>query len=109
MIALPVFDQGGGLSRVAADCFAVGAEATKVSLFLSYAEYCGVMDMGGCGRVELWTLLKSIPGHPKGSTIARQTLESYLFPASAGKYGSTLVSGASEDFKAVETPGKGTP
>lgn len=109
MIALPGFDQWGGLSGIAADCFAVGAAATKVPLFLSYAEYCGVMDCGDCGRVELWTLIKSIPGHPKGSTISRQTLEDYLFPASTGKYGSTPVSGAPEDFKAVEKPGKGTP
>jgi hypothetical protein len=106
MISLPATEQMGGSStpNLADALFGIGSQAAKISRILDYADYCGI-HLG----IECWTLRKPIPGYPKGSTVARQTLESYLFPASAGKYGSTPVSGASENFKAVETPGKGTP
>lgn len=39
------------------------------------AVYCGVM-MG----IELWTILEPImPHHPQGSTVSRETIESYGF------------------------------
>lgn len=56
-------------------------EARRVSLFLDYAEFCGMQPDGEGGSLELWTLRKAIPGHPKGSTITRATLERHLFPA----------------------------
>lgn len=103
MISLPSFDavQAPTSQPNLADAlFGLGVDMAKISRILDYAEYCG-NRMG----VEWWTLRKPIPGHPKGSTVARQTLEKALFPASAGKYGAIEVSAVPDDFKAVESPG----
>jgi hypothetical protein len=50
-------------------------EARRVSLFLDYAEFCGMQPDGEGGSFELWNLRKAIPGHPKGSTVTRATVE----------------------------------
>lgn len=33
---------------------------------------------GDLPAIELWNLTRSIPGHPVGSTVARQTIEKHL-------------------------------
>lgn len=54
----------------------------RVSLILDYAEFCGIQKFEGEPDMELWTLRKAIPGHPKNSTVTRQTLEKAIFPQS---------------------------
>lgn len=64
--------------------FETMTDAMRISLFLDHADFCGYQEDGKGGRFELWTLRKAIPGHPKGSTVARSTLEAYLFPSVPG-------------------------
>lgn len=81
MISLLEFERPA-MSDFAKALFMSHAEAQRTSLLLDYAEFCGLQDDGKGGRIELWTLRKAITGHPKGSTVARETIEAYLFPES---------------------------
>lgn len=57
----------------------VPAEAAdRVSRILDIAEWCGLQHDGMGGTLELWTLRKPLGIHPKGSTIARTTLDRLL-------------------------------
>lgn len=42
------------------------------------AEFCGWQDDGNGGGFALWNLKRDIPGHPKGSTVAAQTISRFL-------------------------------
>lgn len=79
MIALGSFEQGAGFGAHLYGCF---ADSLRVSRITEYATYCGKQDDGMGGSFELWTLTRDIPGHPKGSTVARATIEQFLFPTS---------------------------
>jgi hypothetical protein len=57
---------------------AVADMTDRASRILDRAEYCGAQDDGQGGTVELWTLRKALGKHPKGSTIARGTLDRLL-------------------------------
>lgn len=48
------------------------------SAILDVADYLGWQDDGEGGGFDLFNLRKSIPGHPEGSTVSRQTLEKAL-------------------------------
>jgi hypothetical protein len=104
MISIHAMESNAPLSPLAAEMFSDAAEAQKVSLFLDYAEYCGLQEnLPGLPSIELWTLRKPLGHHPKGSTVTRATMERYLFPLS-GKYGSTTINADDPAIKAVETP-----
>lgn len=51
----------------------------RANRILDLATYCGPQETGAGDVIHLWTLLKAIPGHTRGSTIAQATLEKYLF------------------------------
>jgi hypothetical protein len=110
MIAPNDADGLGPVSPLAAECFGICVEAYRTSRILDYAEFCGMQEDGNGGSFQLWTLRKPLGPHPSGSTITRQTLEKYLFPAGsmalAGKYGSAQLPAAAADFEAVESPQK---
>lgn len=94
----------GGVSPLGQSLAAIVNDANLASLLLSVADFCGWQEDGEGGRIQLWTLRKPIPGHPKGSTVTRETIRRALFPS----YGSaTLPAGKPADFAAVESPGHG--
>lgn len=85
------------------------SDSYKVSRFLDYADFCGMQPtLPGQPSLELWTLRKAIPGHPRGSTVVRSTLERALFlgpPAPfRGKYCATVPDVSDQALQAVESP-----
>lgn len=76
-----------------ADFSAAVRVETFLSLMLAYGDPLGFQEDGEGGGCDLFNLRKDIPGHPKGSTVSRQTLETairVLHPTVA-KYGKITV------------------
>jgi hypothetical protein len=86
--------------------FALGVQASEESALSAAATFCGWQEDGAGGRFQLWTLKLPIPGHPAGSTVSRDSILAYLFPANpgalAGKYGATPNVGDLSDLEAAE-------
>jgi hypothetical protein len=68
---------------------------------LDFADFCGWQDDDQGGRFELWTLRKPLGIHPKGSTIARSTLDRLLRKT----YGTFTASHEiDQNLAAIESP-----
>jgi hypothetical protein len=59
--------------------FAIAIKAVEAACGLKpviRARFEGVQPWPGCDQVlELWTLEETIPGHPAGSTVSRETIQ----------------------------------